>query len=182
MAVSKLGKGKWLAQVDKMYLRWIAYGMILVAVSLIQAAPRLFPAIGGAHPYPLICAVVCIAMFEGPLVGASVGIGGGILWALYADRLFGLDALLLLVVGCICGLLVQVLLRNNWLTALLLNGAVVLAYTLMDWLLRYVLFAESQAFFALWHILLPNAVYTFALSPVMYWLAYRVARNLRETV
>ena len=182
MAVSKLGKGRWLAQIDKMYLRWIAYAMILVAVSVMQAAPRLLPVIGGAHPYPLITAVVCIAMFEGPLVGASVGVGGGILWALYADRLFGLDALLLLIVGCLCGLLVQVLLRNNWLTALLLNGAVILAYTLVDWLLRYVLFAESQALFALWHILLPNALYTFAVSLIMYWISYRIARNLRETV
>ena len=182
MAVSKLGKGKWLARVDKLYLRWVAYGMILVAVSLVQAAPRLLPVIGGAHPHPLMIAVVCIAMFEGPLVGAAVGVGSGLLWALYADRLFGLDALLLLVVGCFCGLLVQVWLRNNWMTALLLNGAVVLAYTLVDWLLRYVLFAESQAFFALWHILLPNALYTFALSPIMYWLSYRIARNLRETV
>ncbi len=182
MAVSKLGKGKWLARVDKMYLRWIAYGMILVAVSLIQAAPRLFPAVGGAHPSPLILAVVCIAMFEGPLAGAAVGVGSGLLWALYADRLFGLDALLLMVVGCICGLLVQVLLRNNWMTAILLNGAVILAYTLLDWLLQYVLFAESHAFYALWHILLPNALYTFVLAPVMYWLSYRVARNLRETV
>lgn len=182
MAVSKLGKGKWLARIDRMYLRWIAYGIVLLVVSIIQAAPRVLPAIGGAHPYPLISAVVCIAMFEGPLVGAAVGVGGGLLWAVYADRLFGLDALLLLVLGCICGLLVQVLLRNNWLTALLLNGAVILVYTILDWLLRYVLFAQGHVFFALWHILLPNALYTFAVSPIMYWLSYRIARNLRETV
>ena len=55
------------------------------------------------------------------MVGAAFGVGGGLLWALYADRLFGLDALLLLVIGCMCGLLVQVFLRNNWLTALLLD-------------------------------------------------------------
>ncbi len=177
----KLGKGRIIAKVDKLYLRWFAYALILLLVSLLQAAPRLFPAIGGAHPCPLIAAVVCIAMFEGPFVGAAVGVGGGLLWALYADRLFGFDALLLLVVGCVCGLLIQVLIRNNWMSALLLNAATLFVYMLVDWLVRYVLFAQAESWYALWHILLPNALYTFVLSPAVYYLAYRVARGLRES-
>lgn len=177
----KLGKGRFTAKVDKMYLRWFAYALILLLVSLLQAAPRLFPAIGGAHPLPLIPAVVCIAMFEGPLTGAGIGVGSGLLWALYADRLFGFDALLLMVVGCICGLLVQVLIRNNWMSALLLNAATLVVYVLIDWLVRFVLFAQDGAGYALLHILLPNALYTFVLSPVIYILAYRVARGLRES-
>ncbi len=177
----KLGKGRIIAKVDKLYLRWFAYALILLLVSLLQAAPRLFPAVGGAHPSPLIAAVVCIAMFEGPFVGAAVGVGGGLLWALYADRLFGFDALLLLVVGCVCGLLIQVLIRNNWISALLLNAVTLLAYVLVDWLVRYVLFAQAESWYALWHILLPNALYTFVLSPAVYYLAYRVARGLRES-
>lgn len=177
----KLGRGKFTAKVDKLYLRWFAYALVLLLVSLLQAAPRLFPAIGGAHPVPLIPVVVCIAMFEGPLTGAAIGVGGGLLWALYADRLFGFDALLLMAVGCICGLLVQVLIRNNWMSALLLNGATLIVYTLVDWLVRFVLYAQEGAVWALWSILLPNAVYTFVLSPVIYALAYRVARGLRES-
>lgn len=177
----KLDKGKFTAKVDKMYLRWFAYGLILLLVSVLQCAPRVFPAIGGAHPVPLIPMVVCIAMFEGPLTGAGVGVGAGILWAVYTDRLFGFDALLLLVTGCVCGLLVQVLIRNNWMSALLLNGTVLVAYTLIDWLVRFVLFADEGALFALWYILLPNMLYTFALYPLIYWIAYRVARGLRET-
>ena len=176
----KLGKGRFLAKVDKLYLRWFAYAMVLLVTSLFQAAPRLFPAIGGAHPTPLIPLVVCIAMFEGPFTGAAVGIGGGLLWALYADRLFGFDALLLLAVGCACGLLIQLLLRNNWLSALLLNAATLVTYVLVDWLTRFVLFADADAWFALYGILLPNALYTFLLSPIMYWLIYLVARGLRE--
>lgn len=179
--MSKLGKGRITAKVNRLYLRWFAYGLILLLVSLLQAAPRLFPAFNGAHPYPLISAVVCIAMFEGPFVGAAVGVGGGLLWALYADRLFGFDALLLLIIGCVCGLLVQVLIRNNWIAALMLNAAVVLLYALLIWLVEYVLFTRAESFYALWHILLPNALYTFMLCPVIYYLAYRVARGLRES-
>ena len=177
----KIGKGKLTAKVDKLYLRWFAYGMILLLVSVLQSSPRVFPVIGGAHPFPLLPTAVCIAMFEGPLVGAGVGVGAGVLWAMYADRLFGFDALLLLVIGCLCGLLVQVFIRNNWMSALLLNGAVLVIYTLVDWLVRYVLFSIDGALWALWDILLPNMLYTFALSPVLYFLIYRVARALRES-
>lgn len=180
MALPKLGRGRLTARVNRLYLRWVAYGLLLLLVSLLQAAPRLFPAFFGAHPAPLLPLIVCIAMFEGPMVGAAFGVGGGLLWALYADRLFGLDALLLLVIGCMCGLLVQVFLRNNWLTALLLNGTVLLLYVLCDWLLRYVQFRNTEAVYALWHILLPNALYTFILSPLVYVLIYRVARSMRE--
>ncbi len=177
----KLGQGRLTARVNKLYLRWVAYGLVLIALSLLQAAPRLFPAIGGARPIPLITAVVCIAMFEGPFVGAAAGVGSGLLWALYADRLLGFDALLLLAVGCACGVLVQLLLRNNWLTALLLNGAVLLVYTLIDWLVRFVLFWQEGAGAVLFGMLLPNALYTWVLSPLMYWLFYTIARGLRET-
>lgn len=177
----KITRGRLTARINRLYLRWVAYGLILLFVSLLQAAPRLFPAFFGAHPVPLVPFVVCIAMFEGPVVGAAFGIGGGLLWALYADRLFGFDALLLLAIGCMCGLLVQVFLRNNWLTSLLLNGAVLLLYVLVDWLLRYVLFRNAEAVYALLHILLPNALYTFILSPLVYVLIYRVARSMRES-
>ena len=177
----KITRGRLTARINRLYLRWVAYGLILLFVSLLQAAPRLFPAFFGAHPVPLVPFVVCIAMFEGPMVGAAFGVGGGLLWALYADRLFGFDALLLLAIGCMCGLLVQVFLRNNWLTSLLLNGAVLLLYVLVDWLLRYVLFRNAEAVYALLHILLPNALYTFMLSPLVYVLIYRVARSMRES-
>ena len=177
----KITRGRLTARINRLYLRWVAYGLILLFVSLLQAAPRLFPAFFGAHPVPLVPFVVCIAMFEGPMVGAAFGVGGGLLWALYADRLFGFDALLLWAIGCMCGLLVQVFLRNNWLTSLLLNGAVLLLYVLVDWLLRYVLFRNAEAVYALLHILLPNALYTFILSPLVYVLIYRVARSMRES-
>ena len=180
--MAKLGKGKFSAKIDKMYLRWFAYALVLLLISLLQASPRMLPTVGGAHPLPLISAVVCFAMFEGPLTGAGIGIGAGCLWALYTERLFGFDALLLMIVGCTCGLLVQLLIRNNWMSALLLNAATIAAYTLIDWLVRYVLFAQDGAFHALWYILLPNALYTLILSPLVYLAAYGLARSLRETV
>lgn len=168
------------AKMHMPHLRFGAYGLLLLLISLLQGAPMVFPAISGAHPSPLIPAVVCIAMFEGPIVGAVVGVASGMLWGIYATRLFGFDALLLLTVGCLCGILVRVLLRNNWMSALLLNGAVLLGYTLIDWIARFVLFYDTDVVYALTHVLLPNALYTWALSPLVYWIFYRVARSLRQ--
>lgn len=68
--------------------------------------PRLSPEIYGASPLLLVPLTVCIAMYAGPVGGAAAGIAGGFLWDLYSDRLLGFNALLLLAVGCACGLLV----------------------------------------------------------------------------
>ena len=70
----KITRGRLTARINRLYLRWVAYGLILLFVSLLQAAPRLFPAFFGAHPVPLVPFVVCIAMFEGPMVGAAFGV------------------------------------------------------------------------------------------------------------
>ena len=103
------------------YIKWTAYGLLILLFSTPQPTPRLIPL------------TVCIAMYAGPVGGAAAGIAGGFLWDLYSDRLLGFNALLLLAVGCACGLLVRLLLRNNLLSALLLVGGALLFQGLADW-------------------------------------------------
>ena len=108
------------------YIKWTAYGLLILLFSILQSTPRLIPEICGASPLLLVPLTVCIAMYAGPVGGAAAGIAGGFLWDLYSDRLLGFNALLLLAVGCACGLLVRLLLRNNLLSALLLVGGALL--------------------------------------------------------
>ena len=103
----KLNEKNPLHRLSGRYLKWTAYGLFLLLMCLLQAAPYLIPEIFGARP--LIPIVVSIAMFEGPVGGAAAGIAGGLLWDLYADRLFGFSALFLMAICCACGLLVRLL-------------------------------------------------------------------------
>ena len=165
---------------SKTYVSWLVYGLLALLVVILQMAPRLFPAVGFARPVPLVPFVVCVALFEGVRIGAGIGLIAGLLWDVYAFRLFGFDALLLMAFGLAVGLLVQWLLRANFLSAMLLCGGTVLLQALLEWLFCYVLFQKEELWTVLVKVYLPNAAYTLVLAPLIYLLALAVARFLRR--
>ncbi len=57
-----------------------------------------------AHPSLVVVVVVSVALVEGPLVGAGLGFGTGLLADLLGDHLLGRFALLLTLVGYAAGL------------------------------------------------------------------------------
>lgn len=176
----KLSEKPPMRKLSDRYLQWTAYGLLILMAILVQATPKLLPAIFGARPLLIVPLVVCIAMFVGPIGGASAGIAGGILWDLYADRLLGFNALLLLVIGCACGLLIRLLMRNNLLTAMLLSAAALLFQGLMDWFFNCLLLAEAEPLFILVRNILPNLAYSLVLAPALYGLTYLTAKILKK--
>lgn len=162
------------------YLTWIVYGVTVLLIATVQMSPRGFPSVAFAHPTPLVLFTVCVAMLEGPAIGSIIGMVAGLLWDLYTLRIFGYYGLMLMCIGLVVGLLVQWLLRANFLSALLLCTGGVVVYTLMDWLLCYVLFLNDEMGAVLIRVYLPNALYTILLSPLMYWMILALARFLRR--
>ncbi|MBQ9860133.1 MAG: rod shape-determining protein MreD [Clostridia bacterium] len=159
---------------------WLAYGLMALLIMLLQMAPHFFPSIWHARPVPLVLFVVCVALFEGARLGGGIGLLAGLLWDVYSFRLFGYDALILMVIGIAVGLLVQWLLRANFLSAMLLCTAGVLIQTLFEWLFCCVIFLKEESLAVLGKVLLPNALYTIVLAPLMFWLVLGVARFLRR--
>ena len=166
--------------VGKNYISWLLYGGLALLLMLMQTAPHFFPVIHYARPTPLVLFAVCVAFFEGPQMGAVIGVITGLLWDLYSFRLFGLNAVLLLMISVAVGLLVQWLLRANFLSGMLLCVGGVVVHTLLEWLLCYVLFLDPESGAVLGRVYLPNALYTILLAPMMYGLVFLVARFLRR--
>lgn len=174
---SKKNSGSFRTQ---QYWAWILYSAIVLAIALMQMSPRCFPVVAFARPTPLILCVVCVAMLEGPTFGSVMGVVAGLLWDLYSTHIFGYYGLMLMVIGLTVSLLVQWLLRANFLSAMLLCFGGVTLYTLLDWLMCYVLFLHDEMVTVLMRVYLPNALYTVLLSPLMYWVILGLARFLRR--
>lgn len=162
------------------YLSWILYGLGTLLFALFQMAPHLFPAIAEARPSPLLPFVICVAMFEGPRIGAIIGTFAGLIWGMYAFRLYGLDALILLVLCVVAGLLVQWILRTNFWSGMLLCTGAVLIHTVLEWSLCYALFMHDEMWTILYKVYLPNALYTIALAPAVYYLVLLMAQFIRK--
>lgn len=166
----------------KNYLSFLVYGLAALVVLLLQSAPHLFPSLWGARPVPVVLLVVCVALCEGAQAGAIIGGLAGLLWGIYSFRLFGFDALVLMLIGLTAGLLVEWLLRANLLSALLLCAGACVAQALLEWLFCYVIFFKEQVFAVLVQVYLPNCLYTVVLTPLMYWLVLGLARMIRRNV
>lgn len=162
------------------YWPWILYSVAVLVIALMQMSPRCFPVIAFARPTPLVLFTVCVAMLEGPAIGSVMGLTAGLLWDLYSMRIFGYYGLMLMAIGLTVSLLVQWLLRANFLSAMLLCVSGVLVYTLLDWLICYVLFLHDEIVSVLVRVYLPNALYTVLLSPLMYGFVLILARFLRR--
>ena len=175
-----IGSHNPMPKLGRRYLKWTAYGLILLLALLLQSAPHLFPVVAGGRPVLLLPLAVAIAMFEGPVGGAAAGVAAGLLWDLFSSRLLGFNALILLFVCCGCGLLIQLLMRNNLLSFLMLTGGTLVIQGILDWFVNHVLVSQAEPVYTLLHILLPNAVYTLALSPLLYAAVYGTARLLRR--
>ncbi len=164
----------------KDYSAFFVYCLLTVLVMLVQNAPRFLPMVAHARPVPVVLFVVCVALFEGARTGSMVGLLAGLLMDLYAFRLFGFTALLLLAIGLTVGLLVEWLLRANFLSAMLLCGGTVLLQALLEWFFCYVIFQKEQIWSLLFKVYLPNCLYTLVLAPAMYFGVLWVARLLRR--
>lgn len=164
----------------KNYLPWIFYVTSVVILTAMQMSPRCFPTIAFARPVPLVLFTVCVAALEGPLLGSVMGVVAGLLWDMFTTRVFGYYGLMLMLIGLTVGLLVQWLLRANFLSAMLLCAGGTLAYVLLDWLICYVLFLREEMGAVLVKVYLPNALYTVALAPLVYLLVLAMARFLRK--
>lgn len=176
----RIARKSVLSFVQGRYLRWTAYGIFCLVLFVLQMSPGGFFPVWGVRPWPLLLLVVSAAMFEGPIGGASMGLAVGLLWDMYSSRLYGGRALVFMMIGCACGLLVRLLIRNNWLSALLLMAAAVAVYGLGDWLIMYVLYGESEPLAVLWRLVLPRMGYTLVFAPVIYYINYGCVRLLHE--
>lgn len=176
---TSLNGGNPLSAVREKYVRWTAYGLLILVTFLLQSAPHALE-IAGIKPLLLLPLTVAIGLFTGPIGGGAAGAVSGFLWDIYADCLPGFHGLLLLCIGCASGLLVVLLMRNNLLTATLLCAGALVLEILYDWGLTYCLLRQDHPFLLLWNVYLPTALYTVLVSPILYLLTLWITRFLQK--
>lgn len=156
------------AEKKRVIKRRALYAAVIVGVSLLQNTPGLFPVIFSARAFLLIPAVVCIAMFEGPVAGLWLGLLAGLAWDAAGAQPFALHAVFLTAAGYAAGVLVSAVMRNNLVSAALLGSAALALYCLVRWLASALTGGASGLLASLAGFYLPSFVYSFALTPVFY--------------
>lgn len=133
--------------------------------------------IGSAHPILLIPFLVATAMAAREWVGLLFGALFGILLDITAADSFCFNLILLLLIGCVCGLLCSFVVNDNIFAAILLSLCSGLFYYLVKWLWFYVFAGQTGALNYLISYALPSAAYTALFIIPFYYLVKFVSKK-----
>ena len=125
------------SQRKKLITRRLCLALILLLLSVLQNTDGFFPQIFGVRALILIPAVVCMAMYERDIWGMLLGLFAGALWDITASGA-SFNALYLLTVGFVCGTLINTIMRNNVVTAMILSTLATLIYNIGYWAVSFV--------------------------------------------
>lgn len=104
--------------------------VIIVAFAVLQNACGMLKVPFAARPLLLIPLCVCVSMFESNTASALFGAFGGILWDVSA-ACDGFNAVVIMLFGAGCSLLISHFMRNNIVTALVLCASATAVYEMI---------------------------------------------------
>ncbi|MEG1835686.1 MAG: rod shape-determining protein MreD [Oscillospiraceae bacterium] len=138
--------------------------------NILQNTQGFFPEIFGIRAYFLISLTVCVGMFEREIAGAVFGLFAGALWDGVSGMGDGYNALFLMIIGALCGLLINLLMRNNLVTALLLNFMAHIIYITCYIIFFIIAEGVTDVTYLFLRYYLPSCIYSIIFTPIFYLL------------
>ena len=151
------------------YIRRLCLAGGLVLVALLQNTNGLLPSFFGIRALPFIPAAVCIAMFERELSGMFFGVFAGLLWDSAALNGRHFNAILMTILAFTCGALITHILRNNFITAVLLSGGALLVYNIACIVRDLVIGGHLDAAYKILSFYIPSGIYSLLFAAVFYF-------------
>lgn len=159
-----MNQKKWLRAA-----KYSSYVLVIAALYVLQTTPG-FLTVFGVKPNFVIPAAICIAMLEDEFVGGLYGAYAGVLCDLGGFALFGFNAIIVMAACVFVGLLVIYMLRPSIINFVLLLLASLLARGMLDFLLNFFMWGYENVWMVLAHSILPAALYSVAVSPLIFYL------------
>lgn len=153
--------------------------LLILLAHLLQNTAGFFPEIFGVRAYFLLTLTVCLGLFEREVAGAVYGLFAGALWDVVSPLGDGFHALLFAVIGAICGILINTLMRNNLRTALLLNAIAHFLYVSLYTVFFVLVQGVDNAGWLFLRFYLPSAVFSVLFTPFAYLAVRAVMQRTR---
>lgn len=146
-------------------LKWIAYGVALAVITILNF--NILGALPISLPLLLPMAAVATGTLEGPRFGAGFGIAAGLVMATAGHR--GLVCVpLLALLGWLCGLLTQYVLRRDLVGHILCAAGSMILWEAWQVGLRWATGVADPVL--LLRVAVPELLWTLAFSFPVYWI------------
>lgn len=168
------------AEKKRLIIRRVIFALLLILCAVIQNTPRLLPEPFGARQLGVTVMVVCIAMFERETAGMLLGLLAGVVLDVTGGTQ-GINAILLTAFGLACGMLVNNMIRNNVVTALIFSASALLIHTFVYWIV-FVAAAGVSGGRLLLTFCLPSVLYSVIFTPIWFLIIRGISRALPSEV
>lgn len=162
------------------FFKWVIYTAGFLLVSVFEFTPHMIPPIDHAAPLLLIPLLICTSMFEGETAGAMFGVLAGLIWDTQGGKVFGFDALFLLIFGLCAGLLVEYLFRNTIVSALIFTLSFTFLLEVLTWFFFRSLFGINNFVYSLLHVILPTSLYTLVFTVPFYYCVRALSGRFKK--
>lgn len=153
--------------------KYLLYVLIVYFSYILQVTPSLF-SIAGVRPVLVLPAVICIAMFEGELTGALIGVFGGLLCDLSSGLIYGFNGLLFLLFCAAAGLLILHLMRLTLTNALIFSLVALAVRDLLEFYFLYILWGYEGSSIIFLRKFLPSVFYSLLFTFPYFWLVRKI--------
>ena len=159
-------------------IRWLIYFLEIIFFYVLERNYNLTVEIFGGRPLILIPVFLAVAIFEKEYVSMFFGIVIGFLLDISIGNFIGIQAIFLFILGYTLGVLFTYFVNLNFLTFFLTSLVVVPFALAYRFLFFYIIPGFDNIEYAFVYHLVPCAVYTIIISPIIYcinrYIAYRV--------
>lgn len=150
-------------------LKYALMVLLLWVLYILQTTPRLF-SIYGVKPILVVPAAVCMAMFDGEMVGGIMGGLAGLLCDLGSFTIFGFNGIIVLACCATIGLLTIYLTQLRLMNALLLGFATLLVRGLLEYFFYFQIWNLDGRSQVLFTSTLPTVLYSTITIIPLYFL------------
>ncbi len=162
------------------YIRYLAYMIEIIVFYVLEQIPNTLPNINGVKPLILILIGIMIALFEGEKVGTVFGLIVGLFLDCGSTGTIGFYSIIMACAGFLVGVIAQRMIKINLVTALLVSTPFIFVVYIMHFLVNYLFCGYKDVLYAMCSHYLIGILYTFLLSPFIYFFNKAFAVNIKR--
>lgn len=156
----------------------ICYVILVCLAALIQNTSGLSIEIGGARCFLLLPVCMMIGIGEDERAAALIALFGGMLWDLSSAVHLGFNAIFMCIMCFFGAAFITYILRNTFITNFIFSTLFILLYCFLYWLMFIIIKNVKGAELSLFTFYIPSAIYTIAISPIVYAAIKSIKKKL----
>lgn len=153
-------------------------GLFIICLYLLQSTLFAMFSIGGIRPNLLIIATASLGFLGGKRTGIYAGFFSGLLIDIAFRPIYGVNALLYMYIGYICGLFKKVVFSGDIKMPLLFIAGSDLVYNMAFYFFYFFFRGRFEISYYFMKIILPEMVYTTIMACIIYPLIHFVMKRI----